>query len=228
MSEAPATPATPAPLSTVATFKFEHLDGERSFDCAEIPGTVRLDFLFGAVRTYIANRLNGMRTRHEKDPKVIAWKAYDEATKADPLQSAVPKPEGERPGEPDYEDAFNRAVNDLKAGNIRRQSDEPKPRKTKDPLVAVVTDAVVRDVYTSKRAEDAKYSYLSAKKEVGTDGVAYLKSMIETRVAAVADAEKAALRAALEKQLETRYIGPAKVMLGMNTPKAATGLPSIL
>lgn len=222
------TEVTPAPLSTVATFKFPNLEGERTLDCAQIPGNVRLDFLFGAVRTYIANRLNGVHTRHEKDEKVIAWKAYDEATKADPLQSAVPKPEGERPADPDYEDAYKRAVADLIAGNIRRQSDEPKPRKTKDPLTAVVTDAVVRDVYTSKRAADPKYSYLSAKKEVGTDGIAYLNSMIEQKAAAAPEAERAALRSALEKQLETRYIGPAKVMLGLTTPKASSALPSIL
>lgn len=222
MSEAPTPVAAAAPLSTIAVFKFEHLEGERSFDCATIPGGVRLDFLFGAVRTYIGNRINSARTRHEKDPAVVAWKAYDEATKADPLQSAVAKPEGDRPAEPNFEDVYNRAIADLVAGNIRRQSDEPKPRKTKDPLTAVVTDAVVRDVYTSKRAEDPKYSYLAAKKEVGTDGVAYLKAMIETRVAEGVD------RADLEKMLETRYLAPARIMLGIGTTKTVSALPSIL
>jgi hypothetical protein len=210
-----------AALSTVAEFEFPNLEGKRSFDCATIPGNVRLDFLFGAVRAYIANRLNGVHTRHLKDEAVAAWIAYDEAVKADPLQSVVPKPEGERPGEPDYEDAYNRAVADLVAGNIRRQSAEPKARKTKDPLVSVVSEVVAREVFESRRAADPKYSYLKAKAEVG-DGIAYLNKLIDAKV------EAGAPRADLEKMRDTKYINPAKAMLGISTTKAVSELPSIL
>jgi hypothetical protein len=216
--------AAPAatPASPIAEFEFQNIDGKVSFDCATIPGETRLDFLKGAVRSYIANRLNGVHTRHEKDEKVVAWKAYDEASKADPLQSAVPKPEGDRPAAPDYKDALTRALDDLTKGNVRKVGAEPKARKTKDPLVAVVTDAVVREVFASKKAANAKYTYLEAKKEVGADGVEYLNRMIEAKVAGGVD------RALLTKMLDEKYIGPAKAMLGITSSKKVSELPSIL
>jgi hypothetical protein len=216
-------PAAPAAVSaSVAEFEFPNLTGKRSFDCALVPTDVRLDFLKGAIRTYIANRLNGVHTRHLKDETVAAWNAYDEATKADALQTVVPKPDGERPAAPDYEDAYTRAIADLTAGSVRRQSAEPKPRKTKDPLISVVTEVVAREVFESRRAADPKYSYLHAKKEVGVDGIVYLNALIDAKVAGGAD------RAALEKMRDTKYINPAKAMLGITTTKAVTDLPSIL
>lgn len=213
---------SPAPASPIAEFEFPNLTGKRSFDCTEIPGDTRLDFLKGAVRGYIANRLNGVHTRHEKDEKVIAWNAYDEATKADPLQTVAPKPEGERPAAPDYEEAYARAIADLKAGNVRKVGAEPKPRKTKDPLTAVVTDVVVREVFEARKAADPKYNFLAAKKEVGTDGIAYLNAMIEAKVAGGTD------RALLEKMRDEKYVNPAKAMLGITSSKKTSELPSIL
>lgn len=222
MSEAPA-PVTPAVAASVATFTFPNLTGERSYDCANIPADTRLDFLKTGVRNYIANRLNGINTRHEKDEKVVAWTAYDEATKADALQTAVPKPEGDRPAAPDYEDAYNRAIADLTAGNVRKKgTGEAAPRKTKDPLIATVTDAVVREVYASRKAADPKYNFLTAKKEVGSDGIAYLNTMIDAKVA------QGGVRADLEAMRDERYVNPAKAMLGLTTSKKAGSLPSIL
>jgi hypothetical protein len=217
--------STPTTSSTVAEFEFPQLpEGTKiEFDCALIPADVRLDFLKGAVRAYIANRLNGVHTRHQKDEKVAAWFAYDEATKADPLQTAVAKPEGERPAAPDYMEALGRALDDLKAGNVRRQgSGEPKARPTKDPLVKVVTEVVLREVFDARRAADPKYTYLQAKKEVGTDGIAYLNTLIEAKVAGGAD------RGALEKMRDEKYIKPARAMLGLDTSKKIGELPSIL
>lgn len=213
---------TPAVAASVAEFEFPNIEGKLSFDCAEIPADTRLTFLKGAVRSYIANRLNGVHTRHHKDENVIAWHAYEEASKADPLQTVVAKPEGERPGEPDYMDAYNRAIADLKAGNVRRQSDEPKARKTKDPLISVVTEVVVREVFESRRAADPKYTFLKAKQEVGADGIAYLNNLINIKVEGGAD------RTALEKMRDTKYINPAKAMLGQTTNKTLNELPSIL
>lgn len=222
---ATASDPTPAPATVspgVTEWEFPNLTGKRSFDVALIPSEVRLDFLKGAARNYVANRLNGVNTRHQKDPKVAAWNAYDEATKADALQTVVPKPDGERPALPDYEDAYTRAIADLTAGNVRKQSAEPKARATKDPLVKTVTDVVTREVYESRRAADAKYSYLTAKKEVGADGIAYLNAMIDAKVAAGGD------RAQLEKMRDTKYVNPAKAMLGLTTTKGQDALPSIL
>jgi hypothetical protein len=212
----------PAPVNPgVAEFEFPNLPGKRSFDCGLIPSEVRLDFLKGAVRAYIANRLNGVHTRYEKDEKVLAWKAYDAASAADALQTAVPKPEGDRPAPADYEAAYAAAVKALTEGTVRRQSDEPKAKKVKDPLVDLVTKVVERDLYDSKKADKA-YTFLHARKEVGGDGIAYLNSIIEAKVAGGAD------RAGLEKMRDTKYINPAKNMLGLTTTKAQNDLPSIL
>jgi hypothetical protein len=212
----------PAPAPTVAEFEFPNLDGKVQFDCATIPADVRLDFLKGAVRAYIANRLNAAATRHQKDDKVAAWFAYDEASKADALQTLVPQPTGERPAEPNFKDVYDRAVADLAAGQIRRQGTEPKARKTKDPLVSLVTDAVVRAIFDTRRAVNPKYSFFEARKEVGTDGVAYLNAAIEQKVAEGGD------RAQLEKAKQEKYIGPAERMLGRVVDKRNAELPSIL
>lgn len=208
----------------LAEFEFpQFAEGTKhTFDVAEIPSDVRLDFLKGAVRGYVANRLNGVHTRHQKDPAVIAWNAYDEASKADALQTAVAKPEGERPAEPNYEEALARAFEDLRTGNVRKVGGEPKARKTTDPLVKIVTEVVAREVFESRRAADPKFTYLHAKKEVGTDGVAYLNTLIDAKVEGGAD------RAQLEKMRDTKYINPAKAMLGISTTKAVSELPSIL
>jgi len=213
--------ATPVAASVLVT-EYPNMTGERSFDCATIPANVRLDFLKAHVRSYIANRLNSLTTRHQKDAAVIAWNAYNEATKADPLQSLVPKPTVPLPAMPDYDEAYGRAVADLVAGKVRQVSDEPKQRKTKDPLTAVVTDAVIREVYESRKAADPKYTFINARAEVGVDGIAYLNKLIDAKVAQGAD------RGELEKMRETRYVGPAKMMLGITTSKATAALPSIL
>lgn len=219
MSEAPA--AAAAPATSVVEFEFPNLTGKRSYDCALIPAETRLDFLKGAVRAYIANRLNGVHTRYEKDASVIAWKAYDEATKADALQTAVAKPDGERPVA-DYEGQYAVAIAALTSGSIRKAGAEPKARKTKDPLIATVTDVVVREVFASRKAADPKYTFFAAKKEVGTDGIAYLNAIIDTKVAA------GAVRADLEAMRDERFVNPAKAMLGLTTSKKASTLPSLL
>lgn len=221
-SPAPAA-ATPAAPSPIAEFEFPSLpDQKLQFDCSLVPAETRLDFLKGAIRSYIANRLNGVHTRHEKDEKVMAFNAYETAIKADPLQTAVPKPEGERPSAPDYKEAYDRAVKDLQEGKVRRQGDEPKAKKSKDPVVATVTDVVTREVFNSRKVADPKYTYIMAKAEVGTDGVAYLERMIAAKVEGGAD------KAQLEKMRDEKYINPAKAMHGIGANKKLNDLPSIL
>lgn len=218
----------PAASPGLTEFEFPNLEGKHSFDVATIPADVRLSFLKTGVRAYIANRLNGVNSRYQKDEKVVAWTAYEEATKADPLQSTVAKPDFEKPPAPDFKDAYDRAIADLVAGNVRQSGGEPKQRAVKDPLIATVTDAVVREVFAARRAKEPKFSFLEAKKVVGADGIAYLNAQIDLRVADVAEAEQPALRTALEKMRDTKYINPAKVMLGMTADKKLTELPSIL
>lgn len=224
MADGTQTPAADTQAASVAEFEFPQFDegSKFTFDCAEMPADVRLDFLKGAVRQYVANRLNSVQTRHNKDAAVMAWAAYDAATKADPLQTAVPKPEGDRPAAPNFREALDRAFDDLRKGNVRKVGAEPKARQTRDPLVATVTEVVVREVFASRKAENAKYTFLEAKKEVGSDGVAYLNKLIEAKVAGGAD------RTALEKMRDEKYIKPARAMLGLDTNKKLGELPSIL
>ena len=206
----------------IAEFEFPAMPEKVQFDVTTIPAEVRLDFLKGAVRAYIANRLNAASTRHSKDETVAAWAAYDAATGADALQTLVPRPAVDRPDEPNYLEVYDRAVKDLADGNIRRQGNEPKARKTKDPLISLVTDAVVRAIFDTRRSVDPKYTFFMARKEVGTDGVAYLNAAIEEKVAQGMD------RAQLEKAKQEKYIGPAERMLGITVDKKNAELPSIL
>jgi hypothetical protein len=219
---APANPATPAPaptLNPVFTFELPHLTGERSLDVTSIPQAARMDLLQGAARTYLANRVNIAHQRYIKDDKVAAWTAYDEAVKTDPFTT---KPEGERPAAPDLEAVYAKALSDLQSGNIKRQGDGGKTRERKDPLLALITKTVVKDVYETTKGANPKYTYLNAQKDVGPDGLAYLNKLIDAKVAQGVD------RAALEKMREEKYVNPSKLLLGMTENKKLKDLPSIL
>ena len=95
-----------------------------------------------------------------------------------------------------------------------------KSRTPRDPLIKMVTDAVVRELHDKKKGTVQGYKYTDAVKEVGSDGVAYLNAMIAAKVAAVAEGERAALTATLEKFRDERYIKPAEMMLGRKGSKA--------
>ena len=222
MTETTETTVPAATASTVLEYELPNIDGKRSFDCASIPAETRLDLLKTAVRGYLANRVNAAHQRHQKLEAVTAWEAFDAASKADPLQTLVPKPEGDRPVAPDLVATLNGAIADLVAGNIRKMGTGTKTRERKDPLIAMVTKTVVKEVYEGRHAVDSKFTYIMAGKEVGTDGVAYLNNLIETKVAAGVS------RTDLEKMLEERYMKPARLMLGIDKSKAMGSLPSIL
>lgn len=218
------TPPVATPVAdTVLSFELPGVEGTHTLDCATVPGNIRLDFLKSAVRSYIANRVNAAAQRHAKDDAVKAWNAFDEASKADPLQSLVAKPSVERPAAPDLKGTMDAAIADLLAGNVRKQgTGVRKPRERVDPLVQFITRAVVKDVFDRNRETNPKYTYPMATKEVGKDGLAYLNTLIDTKAAAGVD------RAQLEKMRDTKYVNPAKLMLGLNDTKAMKELPSIL
>ena len=221
MTEATEAPAPATDSSTVLVAEYPGLEGEKSFDCATIPAATRLHFLKLGVRNYIANRLNQATVRHNKNDLVAAWKAYEAATAADPLQSAVPKPETAAPVL-DLPTLYAEAEADLVAGKFRSKgTGETKKRETKDPLVATVTDIVTREVFAMRKAADPKFSFFDARKEVGTNGVEYLNGLIEAKVAQGVD------RAQLEKMMDTKYITPAKLALGLIENKAIQNLPSL-
>jgi hypothetical protein len=251
MNDAPTAPAAQDNTLVIEVANTAETEGgdnkSVSIDLAAIPQDARLELLKGAVRTMVTNRVNVamVRNRAARAP-FVAWAAYEAAMAADPLQTAVAKPEGDKPtGEaPAAIDPIakaNDAIADLLKGELRAQAKkgEGRSRQPKDPLVQAVTNVVTRAVFEANKAagrklDDGKggtraYSFPDAVKEVGGDGIKYLNTQIDAKVAAAPEAEQAALRTQLEKRRDDQYVNPAKVMLGLSaTGKKGSELPSIL
>lgn len=202
--------ATPERPETFMEFEVDGYDKNVELDLAQIPSEVRMRLLRTATRAYITNRISTAVAKTKNTNG--AFDTYDAAVKNDPLQTAVPKPEGER-AVTDYGEIIDGAIKALYSGELgKRGTGEGKPKVLRDPLITQITRSVVAEVYEKGRAADPKYRYPTAQKEVGSDGLAYLKAKIEAKVAAGADAT------ALNAYLETRYIKPARIMLGMDAP----------
>lgn len=250
MTEQTETPASPELNLVIEVANSAVTEGgsnrDVAIDLAQIPQDARLELLRSAVRTVITNRVNVamVRNRAARAP-FVAWAAYEAAIAADPLQTAVAKPEGEKPtGEaPAALDPIakaNEAIADLLKGELRAQAAKGKGRSRapKDPLVQAVTNVVTRAVFEANKAAGRKitgtdgkerpYGFPDATKEVGGDGIAYLNAQIDAKVSAAPEGERDELRKQLEKQRDTRYIEPAQVMLGLKQSKASAALPSIL
>jgi hypothetical protein len=206
-----AAPAPETPKSeTLLEFTVEGYEPAISIDLADVEAAARMRLLRTATRAYITNRISTAVAKTKKDNG--AFDSYDAAVKNDPLQTAVPKPEGER-AVTDYAGVIDGALKALKSGDMgTRGTGEAKPKVLRDPLITQITRSVVAEVYEKGRAADPKYKYPTAQKEVGQDGLAYLKAKIAAKVEAGADA------ALLNAYLETRYIKPARIMLGLDTP----------
>ena len=93
---APAEGAAPAVADdpNILTFRIPNTETDIGVALQQVPPEVRLDFLKKGLKDYIVNSVNqaNMRAKKENAP----FDAYDEAVKADPLQTAVAKPTGER------------------------------------------------------------------------------------------------------------------------------------
>jgi hypothetical protein len=205
----------PAPVAAdpnTLTFVIPNTETSIAVMLAEIPSETRLELLKKAVKDHIVNRVNQTNVRHTK--ALAPFTAYDEAMKVDPLQTAVPKPEGDRPTV-DLLAPAAAARADLYAGKLRTQNaDGPKARETKDPLTKAITDVVVRELFDKSKLTTKGYKWTDAVKAVGSDGLAYLNARIAEKVAQGADA------AVLNKFLQDRYVTPAQIMLGITTNKA--------
>lgn len=209
---------TPAATENTNVFlcPLPNSESSLSIDRTQIPAEVRLSLLDSAIKENVRNRVNAANVRFNK--LNAPWVSYDNAIAADPAQTAVAKPEGERPTI-DLVSIAQKARDDLYSGNIRATKEKGAGRKTVDPLVKTVTDVVVREVFAKEKANGM--TFVQAKAKVG-DGVAYLKARIEELVASGAD------RGALEKMLEDRYMKPARIILGLADNKAIKDGPSIL
>lgn len=214
LGTAPASTEAPATNPNLYTFQIPNTETQIGIDLSTIPAETRMQLLQSATRAYVVNSVNQAHMRANKAN--AAFDAYDEAMKADPLQTAVAKPEGERTTA-DLLSVASAARQRLYDGDVRKQGDgSAKPKATKDPLVKLVTDAVLREVFEKNKATSG-YKWTDAVKTVGGDGIAYLNSQIDTLVAGGRD------RAELEKFRDARYITPAKLMLGQSSSKATSG-----
>lgn len=188
-------------------------------DLSQVPTSVRLHLLKTAAKSYIHNRVT---TAEAKTTKAnAAFASYDAAVKNDPLQTVVAKPEGE-PATTDYDAVVGAAINALMTDTLgRRGTGTKKARVLRDPLITQITRAVVAKVFKDN-AGNPDYKYPHAQKEVGSDGLAYLENKLPEWLAA------GGTEAEFRKTIETKYINPAKTMLGINVPKSISGMADIL
>jgi hypothetical protein len=228
LAAAPTPAATEAPAAAAPadanTFQFviPNTETQIGIDIAQVPADVRMDFLRKGLRDYITNAVNQANIRANKAN--APFDAHDEATKADPLQTAVPKPAGERV-KPDLIATAAAARKRLYDGEIRKQGEgNGTPRATVDPLTKLVTEAVVRELHGKDKAAGGKRKYTEFTAEVAKagGGIKYLEAKIAEKVASGTD------EAVLRKFMDERYIKPAQMMLGDRTNKATDAANSIL
>lgn len=179
----------------------------------KIPAAVRMELLKKQIEAYIRNPVNQATIRHTK--AMEPWGAYAKACAADPNQTVVPKPEGDMPTV-DLIEVAKQARERLYSGEMRKTGVR-KTKTTVDPLTKLVTEAVVRELFEKRKETVKGYKWTDAVKDVGGDGVKYLNALLEEKVAAGAD------RTELEKFIESRYIQPAKLMLGQRDTKGTSG-----
>lgn len=170
-------------------------------DLAALPDASRARLLSTAVRQYIMNRVNTAAVRYRKDKA-----AYDAEIAKDATFT------GDIPALPNYAELAGAAKSDMLTGDMRDRGDGTGGKRApKDPLDAVVTTAVVRELFSKRKAATPSTKYIDITKEVGASGIAYLNARAD---AAAGDDE--ARRAVLAKKIETEYLAPARKLLGIN------------
>lgn len=223
LGTAPATDTPVAPdNANVYVFKIPNTETDIQIDIAAVPAELRMDFLRKGLRDYITNSVNQANVRAAKANE--AFDAYDKAIAVDPLQTAVKKPDGTRTV-PDLIGTAVAARKRLYDGEVRKNGEgEGKKRETVDPLVKMVTEAVVRELHQKDKDAGGKRKYTEFTSEVAKagGGVKYLEAKIADKVASGVD------EAVLRKFMDERYIKPAQMMLGAKTNKATAAENSIL
>lgn len=184
------------------SFKLNDADATVTLDVSRIPAATRRELLDTAIKSLVNGRPHSAKMRFEK-----ASKEYKEACDKDPTF------DGPAPVEPNYSELAEAAITDLYAGKVkqRNRGGEKKATEAKDPVDAVVTQAVVRELFAKRRAADKTVKYQDITKEVGASGIAYLNAIADAK--AGGDEAK---RKELAKSIETKYIKPARAMVGVN------------
>jgi hypothetical protein len=169
------------------TFKLAQDDAiEVVIDTDEVPDSIKERFLNNAYRQYVNSRVNVAAAKYKKD------------SEADPTID-----------EPDYAELAAKAKADLLAGTVRERGEGGKSKPVKDPLISLITQAVIRDLFAKRRKKDKALKFGTIVKEVGPNGLEYLKTL------AGDSADKL-------KAIETKYVKPARTMLGINAKGEST------
>ena len=97
MSDVLANPGAEAPAPAPAddntfVFRIPNTETDIKVEVAAVPAEVRMDQLKGALRAYITNAVNQANVRAKKANE--PFDLYDAAQAADPVQTAVKRPEG--------------------------------------------------------------------------------------------------------------------------------------
>lgn len=221
--ELAATPAVPTAVEPF-TFLVKDFGQNVTMDLARLPDTVVDYLLKNAIKAYVQNRTSTAKSsaKDENAP----WTAYENAVAANgPDQTLVPLPEKPKVIV-DYADIIKKAVKALYDDTIGKRdgSGTKKKAERKDPLISAITRTVIQEVFEKNYALDNNYKFPMASKEVGTDGLAYLRAKMAANVAAgVATQEQ------MDYVLETKYLKPARIMLGLD-PLTGKGkdMPDIL
>ena len=227
-------PVTPEAVASPYTFSMsdkskpkgedgKHPPVQINMDLNRVPAEVQ-DYLFKtAIKAYVQNRTSTAFSAADKANADNGWLAYESAIAHDPLQSGVPMPSTPKV-EVDFYDVIQQAVKALYENTIGKRDGtgtKKKPER-KDPLISAITRTVVQEVFEKNYALDNNYKFPMASKEVGTDGLAYLRAKMAANVAAgIATAEQ------MDYILETKYLKPARIMLGLDAPgklKDAVGI----
>lgn len=183
-----------------------------------IPSELRMRLLQGAIKQFVANRATSAKGKHKKDMEPFV--AYEKATAANPLQTAVAKPTTPAPAL-DIKTPIEKAIADLYANNIGTRTEGGTAKPTMNELDKLVTRLVQTELWDQHKASGGTDKYMTIAQKVG-NGREYLLARIEEKVAAGAD------RKQLEAMLEAKYLAPSRMVLGLDVNKKAAALPSIL
>lgn len=203
MTEQTETQATET--SNILAFALQDKQGDAevsvNVDISRIPANIRRELLDQRIKQLVNGR-----------PHQAAMKFAAETTEYKAKCDADPTFDGAAPAMPNLAEIAQGAINDMYEGKLRqRGKGGSKQAEAKDPVDAVVTQAVIRELFQKRKAEKPGTKYQEVVKEVGTSGIAYLTA----RATSLANGDEKRL-AELTKTIENKYVKPARAMVSQN------------
>lgn len=173
-----------------------------SIDLSKIPAPARREMLEAKVKELVNGRPHTALMRYN-----AALKEFKAKCDADPTFS------GTEPVAPNLSEIANQVVADLYEGKVRQRAKggSAKQRVAKDPVDAVVTQAVIRELFAKRKAETPGTKYQDVVKLVGESGTAYLMGRAKELAG-----DNAKRLEELEKSIENKYLAPARKMVSVN------------